>query len=511
MSKIPQYPYVSTEHINDVTISFTGKEVAGKKFASKHLDHFETFFRKHLATCLNSKKKLILDLSKLCWIEHEEYVYLSALCHQLYLNGMQFQIRLDIGADSYPADSKDEYRNRNTRIFLWENWHAFFNEAGMNKDTIDQYFDISQEYIDDLKELQNENHYYTKIISLKSLPISYDENGAPLDVNGSLINERLKLIYRLSEDTHSLLQQYNSTIPFSNKTLSHIITKELYENTIEHAYIGSKTIHPYCYMSVSLLRSIYKDGATIQSIKGKQYDDEAIQETIDFYRDDKGEWKNQSYIQFTLMDLGMGIPASLKSNSQMKNGLNTKSDSNIIIEAINSSLSRHLIDEQYSKGIIPRGLKDVISVMSLYRGLVIIRSGKGKVLYDFSRDTTDLSKCAKPFGDSNLSFKGTIVTLLIPESTEDIPQRHLQRLSKVPMPIEISAIKKELYYIKILDIQKDARNSIEASNEDVKEHIYNRTLEFFVRKLDTLVAENKNCTIITDFNSCEDRDCLVLI
>jgi hypothetical protein len=348
----------------------------------------------------------------------------------------------------------DRKRNKRTIIFLWENWQVFFKEElGIRKEDRSSFFNVNEKYISDLRqEYENEwDNYYIKIVPLKILPIPKG------DINERLLTESLNKIYALDEETQDLLGKYSCKTPFLNRTLSNIITKELYENSMEHAYIGEKqekTNHPACYMSVSLLKKIREYTAldTIQRIKDGEFKDEAIPESTHFYFRD-GEYENQSYIQFTFMDFGNGIPYSLNINEDIKKKLNGKTDSEIIMYAFDSSISRHPIDERFANRI-RRGLYDVMDIVKRYKGLIIIRSQGGKVLYDFSLDKK-ISNCARIFNLQSKKpqlFNGTIITLLIPEAEKIKMDKITHELSQGMRQQFEETTKKELHYISILKI-----------------------------------------------------------
>lgn len=519
------------EDSDSVSISFSQK-----KFATKHLDLFADLFYK----CLKKKKKIIFDLSSLEWIAHEELVYISGLLDQLYQNSLNFKIIL--------KNENVSSRQIKTVIYLWENWQlfsfinkneilknidyffdlnieseatiktiqTFFNKTNEEFESFfehikynilqltnrnpyeNKYFDIDINYIRFLKEKlsaiesQEIDNYYHKVTPFVKLNIP---NG---NFDEGIISNNLNKIYALDEKTLQLLEKCNSNSPFLNKTLSSIITKELYENAIEHAYVNKRINNPSCYLSVSLKNKIYEDGDydlnKISEINEKNFIEEALPESLKFYKINES-YKNQSYIQFTFLDFGFGIPNSLKNEFESK--YKDIDDSEVLINAFDYSTSRFPLSKKYlEKNSIPRGLFDVISIVKRYNGLIIIRSNFGKILYDFS-STPNISEIAIKYDNSNTRFfNGTIITILIPEN-------HLEIESKPIKPqYLINATKKNLHYISILEIQKKAIKSlnINQNKEDNKKHIYNETLNDLGEFLDS--KQDDNSCIIIDFNGC---------
>jgi len=529
---INKYPIEFLEFKNEINIKFNIK-----KFGTKHLDLFSHLFYKFL----RKKKNFNFDLSNLTWIAHEELVYLSAIFDQLYQNGISFKIKF----------KKDNPTNRQIRtaIYLWENWQIFsfinredilsqidqyfdlsdidseetkktlqifFNQT---EDSIDQfidnislqlsnnqstekselhYFDIDIEYILELKQvyfevneidLENNFHKITPFIKL-NIPSG--------DLDEHLISENLNKIYELDDKTQTLLESHSSDTPFLNRTLSSIITKELYENAIEHAYKTKHVKNPSCYLSVTLRNKIYEGGTwddeDINSFNKINFKNEAIEESESFYKE--GDlYKNQSLLQFTFLDFGSGVPLSLKK--QAKKIGDNPNDTDILEYAFNYTSSRFPLSQKYlDRNSIPRGLFDVITIVKRYNGLLTVRSNFGKLIYDFSK-SDEIEECIIKYDKTNSKFfNGTIITILIPENNYGI------ELKTIKPQYLIDASDKTPYFLNILDLQKDAIKKIKPNgkNELLKKQLYNETLDCLSSFFDE--KQNENCTIFIDFNGC---------
>lgn len=527
-----RYPIEFIELSNEINIKFNLK-----KFGTKYFDLFSHQFYKFL----KKKKNFTFDLSNLTWIAHEELVYLSAIFDQLYQNDITFKIKF----------RKDNPSNRQIRtvIYLWENWQIFsfikkediitqinqyfdlydiysektkktiqifFNQT---EETIDQfienilnqlskqqesqktelqYFDIDINYILELKqeyyetndiELENNFHKITPFIKL-NIPTG--------DLDEKLIFENLNKIYKLDEKTQTLLESHSSDTPFLNRTLSSIISKELYENTIEHAYKTKHIKNPSCYLSVSLRNKIYEGGTwndeDINSFNKMNFEVEAIKESESFYKED-GLYKNHSLVQFTFIDFGSGIPFSLKEQAEKK--INNPDDTDILEYAFNYTSSRFPLSKKYlDKNNIPRGLFDVISIVNRYNGLLIVRSLYGKLIYDFSK-SNEIEECVIKYDKTNSKFfNGTIITILIPENDYGI------ELKTIKPQYLIDASNKKPYFLSILDLQKKAIKKIKPNgkNEPLKKQLYNETLDLLSSYFED--KQNENCTVFLDFNGC---------
>lgn len=509
-----------------------------KKFATKHLDLFADLFYNFLA----KKKEFEFDFSNLDWIAHEELVYISGILDQLYANNIKFKVLL--------KNDKPSIRHIKTIIYLWETWQIFsFLPKKIILSQINLYFDLTKLYSDEtikiLKsffyktdyeihdfieniELQlsknnsdilRENIYFdidiNYVLELKQRLFEIDnfesENyfhkitpfiklEIPLtgDIDEKIISNNLEKIYNLDLKTQDLLKRHSSSSPFFNKTLSKIISKELYENAIEHAYENKSIKNPSCYLSVSLRNKISEENnfniEKILSINETNFKNEAISESINFYKE-KSNFKNQTLLQFTFLDFGLGIPESLKKGigNQFKNF----DDSDILESAFDYSTSRFPLTQKYlDKNRIPRGLFDVISIVKRYEGLIIIRSNFGKILYDFSINK-DIKGCIIKYDQSKKEyFNGTIITILIPENQFGI------ELKTIKPQYLIDATKKKIFYLSLLEIQKQAIKTIKSTIDKalIKRYLYNETLDRISIFLDE--KQNENCCIFIDFNGC---------
>jgi hypoxanthine-guanine phosphoribosyltransferase len=526
------YPIEFTEIGDEILIKFNIN-----KFGTKHLDLFSNLFYKYLS----KRKKFSFDLSNLSWISHEELVYLSAILDQLYVNDLSFRV---IFTNENPS-----IRQIKTIIYVWETWQIFsflpkdqilseidryFDLSAINseetKKTLKVFFNITDETLNQfIKNIENQiskkqilNSIALKyfdidvndILELKktlsdSIDIDLENNFYKItpfvklnvpngELDERLISENLNRIYKLDDKTRNLLNSHSSDTPFLNHTLSLIISKELYENSIEHAYKTKNIKNPSCYLSVTLRNKIKEDGAwdadDINLFNKMNFENEAIKESKSFFVESE-LYKNQSLLQFTFIDFGSGIPNSLEK--QAKSILTNPDDTEILEYAFNYTSSRFPLHHKYlEKNSIPRGLFDVISIVKRYKGLLNVRSNYGKLIYDFSL-SDEIEKCVIKYDKTNSKyFNGTIITILIPENNFGI------ELKTIKPQYLIDASIKTPYYLSILDIQKKAIKKVktEGNNELIKKQLYNETLDCLSSLFDA--RQNENCTIFIDFNGC---------
>ncbi|WP_167618075.1 hypothetical protein [Maribellus sediminis] len=284
--------------------------------------------------------------------------------------------------------------------------------------------------------------------------------------------------FTLDNDITDLLNDNNCYSPFENKVISDVITKELFMNSAEHAQIDE------CYFTSALIKKwkrintqyfnehflLEKDKNTINFFKDKVKLEKIVKDEVEeaviknfqktkdrILKDGKDGklvadlsklpkylvFKNQSFLEFTFIDFGTGIYKSLKdayykktdllsdklSNNDEKRHLHSK----ILEFAFLLDSSKDPFDDRIERSeLIPRGLYFLIDMVRRYKGLMVVRSGYGKVIYDFSdriiivKDDNDniyvkkeriyIAKDAVvPISDENPKFHGTMVSIVLPE------------------------------------------------------------------------------------------------
>jgi len=476
-----------------------------KKFATKHLDKFaNTVF--NVLSKIKADERILFDLSSLEWIGHEELVYLSALFHHLKNIEVNFFIKIR-------SNKEVNERQAAQIVNLWDNWKiaSFVGKNSRGFPEYDKYFDIERPYIDHLKKniLFDENASSQIYNWYKITPFTAFEINTEV-YNEEKIGEDLKRIYNLDFTTKSLLQKYHSDTSYNNKTLSSIITKELYENSIDHAFDDSLGKLKECYFGVSLKNKFDEMNKTTDGINEKNFKDEELEKAISFFKDKTG-FKNQTFLQFTFLDFGLGIPTTLKNACEQKiksdkdftkknfNKEHDKQhlDTRIIEFAFEYTSSRQSISEKFeNRSSIPRGLYDVIGIVKRYKGLIYVRSNFGKVIFNFSDEKLSVQEATTYFGDNKLFFPGTLISIYIPESVKGIKVNSIK-----PSHADLK-VKRESEYISIFKIQKHLFQELvkEKNRDERKRLLYNLTFDELDKQLEKI--SGKKSTIYIDFAGC---------
>lgn len=289
------------------------------------------------------------------------------------------------------------------------------------------------------------------------------------------MHDQLKPIYDLNEAVNTKLSATKCEHPFVSKTISSIITKELYDNFLDHfgnSFFPSS--ENWAFMSISLKNKLelkklryalkecekeqeifdyleYRNIPNLErlrydigNIKIKFKDDEYIDFIIEyiqqnlsefnfetqelpeskpfFYDDKLGVYKNENLIQFSFIDFGIGIVKSLMKQYRADNNI---PESNLFTQIDNDDVLRYAfkhasscnpILDKFDKvnNYIPRGLFDLLVIVKRYKGLLIVRSNHGKILYDFS-ETDIIEEAVVPINKGKKEyFPGTYVSIYIP-------------------------------------------------------------------------------------------------
>jgi hypothetical protein len=482
--------------VNHINVSFIDP-----KFGPKHLDSFAYNLSTKIKN-LTSSEKLIFNLSNLEWVSHEELVYLSGVLKQLFIKKVNFYI-------NFRSEEQLIIRQAKQIISLWDYWRiqSFVPSNSIGGFDYDKYMDIDVVYIRHLKNFIIESEGKSKFPTSRYFITPFTSfNFGNGDNQEQKIAEDIKRLYKLDEKTNRKLIQYQSQTPFLNKTLSHIITKELYENSYDHAFDGVETNIRECYFGLTLRNKLQDNQENLQTILHQNFIEEEIPQAINFFKAN-GKFKNESLLQFTFLDFGIGIPKSLEKaynllTNEQKESIFSEShfvqseDTQILEYAFKASSSRQAISMKFAnREQIPRGLYDVIEIVRRYRGLIVARSYGGKVLFDLSSGSTQ--DAVRYFGDSKEIFQGTLISIYIPENKQGIKKSSIKDRKITSGRSATPA------YISILELQKSIYKVLKEipGQDDRKIALYEKTFEAIDNFLDTLPAEKS--TVYLDFAACE--------
>jgi orotate phosphoribosyltransferase len=464
----------------------------GNKVGERHLDKLiHDFYSKYSE---KPKTFFLFDFSDVEWISNQSLLVFTGLFKTLIDSDIDFYINF------LKQGSFDEINKRKANQFaqLWEVWKIYNIVPDTN---YHKYFDIDGNTIDRLKKQFHistnskeiyENYGVTPFLTLDQIE-SYDDHK---------VSEMLSKVYSLNEATNQVLKENKCSLPFENNTISLIITKELYENFLDH--FNNFHFKPFvnqAFLSISLNRRIGNqlEEYQIQDILKKNFETESIPELIDFHYDsDKKKYRNRSCLQLSFMDFGEGISQTLKkafneSQGDLYNEVDKNEFDNRVLEfAFQYDSSQHPVSDRYKKEFaVPRGLFDILSVVRRYRGLLIARSNFGKVIYDFSNNK-EIEKSLKFFLNDKYYFPGTLITIQIPEIAQD--ERFDYSSIKPYFSNERFKFKKsKTKYLSLFEIQKELKEK----NLN-KKALYDSLFSSLIER--TVPSSDEETLIYIDFN-----------
>ncbi|MCF8427666.1 MAG: hypothetical protein K9I36_13095 [Bacteroidia bacterium] len=490
--------------------------VFGKKFTPAHLD---TVVANNWDKAANASDKEVINfrLDEIEWIALEEITFLFGWFRYLILNNKKIKIHLP----TYGSD----FKKHNQLVNLWGKWRIYsFLNLIEEEAKLGEYFNIDRSVntiIDNQirKQQFKQDNLEDDITVVPFQAIGTSGYGDIRSIDDLVINKIHKPL-NLAKQVYEVLEQSTDLSASENLLLSKIVTNELFLNVIHHSFETHQSDADECYFAISLKRK-YTIGNIIKSENNKKifeqqaktkvpfdvakanikpfteaeakaklnfymekvlpdgYATEKTKETLNFYKTNSGnkyQFKNESYIEFSFLDFGQGIPNSLADNyeTDIKNAntnyiveeLNSKhpkqnSDTRVLEYAFLLNSSRHPFDlEIQTEYEIPRGLYYLIDIVRRYNGLVVARSGKGKVIYDFSKDVDEI-KDAVSYSDNDSTlpfFQGTLISIVLPASQNFSAKRGAAKPSfKLPDKIQ----PKQNHYYALIDLIKEIEKKYE--------------------------------------------------
>ncbi len=446
-----------------------------EKFTQKDLD---IFIKEYPFTNLESiNSKIIFDLERLEWISAEGITFLFSEIRKLILSGKNVIVQMPIISEKFDGDNKERTERRKIlNSHLYVDWEIY--EAGILRDTNGNVLNLDnqgfiqnkiifQNLADNINKLidkRESSERISKILPFQTVQTERDSTDA-VDVR---FHQKIKGKFSIDDEITSLLNNNNCYSPFENKVISHIITKELFMNSAEHSQTDE------CYFTVAL-REKWKYTKSPRFVES--FINEKEKTAIGFYKDKdeilpiikdealkvdpariKGKitadleknpkfniFKNQSYLEFTFIDFGKGIYNTLQKEydekkekkeifDNLSNGIKDKHYHSQILEyAFLMDSSKDPFEDRIERAdLIPRGLYFLIDMVRRYKGLLVARSGYGKVVYDFSdriyiknkegklvvsKDRVYVAKDAviSSVKNENPLFEGTMISIILPE------------------------------------------------------------------------------------------------
>lgn len=358
----------------------------------------------------------------------------------------------------YNKDKENKRRNLNTS--LMSNWNLHRSEELKKVKKEHEFTDGSYNKSFDYRHYNNTR----KVIPFTI--IQSNDDGEVLnfeDVFEETITK--KKLLEVEKDFVDILNQHGCYSIFESRVLTKVIFQELFFNTIQHAF--DEGAIKECYTGASFktetlhtanddfkmerepeMHDFFKNKEAVkQNVIAKAEAIKATGTIKDRLRnkvnlDSYDMLTPMSYIKYTFLDFGKGYTNTLESKFiEMKDSLkhlfsksfeNACKDSQIIEFAFLLETSRNPIDKnmEYYK-FVPRGLFFLVDMVRRNKGLIKIRSGRGKVFYDFSdkiygevKDGETKISIHNPYNISEAVvhsnekdiplFEGTLISILLP-------------------------------------------------------------------------------------------------
>jgi hypothetical protein len=422
-----------------------------KKFSEQHIDEFTHSFYENYTK--NPSDSYLFDLTETEWLSNQGLLLLTGIIQYLYLKNTSFEIKfVERGTPTLKGCIDD--RKAKLIVQVWDIWQI--GKLFSDDRECDKYLGITNSFVKSLKNNYEINFSRSEIYGGYDITpfvrLNYQE-----EWNDDNIIEYLKEYHYLNDATIDIVEKNNCEQPFVTNVFGEIVTKELYENFLTHfglTFFNAK--EDYSFFCVNLNGKIndekYSDKYIQEKLK-EHLEEEELSESSDFFKDRRTDkYYNRSFISYSFLDFGEGIVNTLREKYYEKYN-KQGSDSDILKFAFKHDSSRNpirnIFEKEQLKDYIPRGLFDVLSIVKRYRGLLIARSCYGKIIYDFSKVDTSIEDAFSTFGDANLFFSGTFITLYLPA----IPNGEKIDTSTItPIFPDYSAKEKDFRVINLKDI-----------------------------------------------------------
>lgn len=374
-----------------------------EKFGERHIEDFTNIFYNHFKKYPNDR--YIFNLEKIEWISNQGLLLFASLVKYLYNKNVSFKI-------IFPQlDERTDFRKIQQIAELWYVWKI--SKIITNKEDWKDYFgfsnsklEFSSTYLDEFIkkfDIKVGHNIFNRLGITPFIELNHIEK-----YEDSKVIEIINPIYQLNKVISEELKKNGNDHPFISKTISYIITRELYENFLDH--FGKsifETKNNWCFFSIALRKKLKNN---YQDVLKKNFIEEELDETKSFFYNNN-KFKNESLIEFSFIDFGQGIVESLREVYIKQNKTQNPSGADILEFAFKHFSSSNPIKKiNNSNYYIPRGLFDVVSIVKRYQGLIIVRSNNSRIIYNFSN----------PDGGELISkkeirhFEGTFITIYIP-------------------------------------------------------------------------------------------------
>ena len=420
--------------------------VIPKKFSEKQIGEFMNKFRDEYNK-LPLEGVVCFDFTQTEWIANQNLLLLSGIIKYLYHSEEKsYHFEKKFKVKLLPYDYEMLNKRKVEQIcelwYIWQFRRIFDKKPNDFENYIERFDNNTLENLCKLYGISFDKYtskrYYNlyddfqfSVVPFVSLNYIFNARYE------NTMNAQLKPVYELNQVINKQLEDCECKHPFAEKTISAIITKELYDNFLDH-FEKEKSIfkcnQDWAFMSISLKR---KHSVDNQILFKCNFNEEELKDAESFFFDNGiKKYKNKNLIQFSFVDFGAGIVETLKKQYKKENhipqsGLFTQVDDNDVLKyAFKHNSSQNPILDKYDKidNYIPRGLYDLLVIVKRYNGLLIVRSNYGKILYNFS-ETNNIEDSICFFDkDKKEYFPGTYMSIYIPawEKPEEFDKSVIQ-------------------------------------------------------------------------------------
>ncbi len=225
------------------------------KFTEKHIGSFVHNFYNYFRSY--PSYDYFFDFTKAEWIANQNLLLLSAIVKYLYYSEKKLQIKLL------------DFQNLNKRKVeqvceLWYVWEfsRIFDKKEYDFENYIETFgsnilhNLCEKFEINITKYTSKQYYSLYEDQFSVIPfvsLNYIKNA----IYENTMNAQLKPVYALNEVINNQLNDSECSHPFISKTISAIITKELYDNFLDHFQKEKslfKCIQDWAFMSISLKR-----------------------------------------------------------------------------------------------------------------------------------------------------------------------------------------------------------------------------------------------------------------
>ncbi len=215
-----------------------------KKFTEKQIDRLVDRIYRNIISV--PKDKYIFDLTEVEWISNQELLVFTGVIKYLVAKSIDFEI---VFFKKGIPTTEIDLRVVKQLVQIWDVWKIYL--VIPDKDLL-KIFGFRSSDIESLKlyhEIQTGNYEIydrygiTPFVSLEKIRNYNDRD----------IENTLSSFYKLNDATKEIVYRNKCEHPFVNDTLSAIVSKELYENFLDHFSSSFfKSEENWAFMSLSL-------------------------------------------------------------------------------------------------------------------------------------------------------------------------------------------------------------------------------------------------------------------